>query len=136
VLLHSWSPHDAEQPWGADEGGPEALADELRTAGGTVEHVSMDLADPAAPHALVDAAHAAFGRRDAVVANHARSSGQNLEQLTAALRFAESSDVVVVVELNPPGPARVSETNFANPCRSEIPRALTICHAAQLLTPM
>ena len=84
VLLHSWSPHDAEQPWGADEGGVDALVDELRAAGGTVEHVSMDLADPAAPHALVDAAHAAFGRLDAVVANHARSSGQNLEQLTAA----------------------------------------------------
>ena len=84
VLLHSWSPHDAEQPWGADEGGVEALVDELRAAGGTVEHVSMDLADPAAPHALVDAAHDTFGRLDAVVANHARSSGQNLEQLTAA----------------------------------------------------
>ena len=26
VLLHSWSPHDAEQPWGADEGGVEALS--------------------------------------------------------------------------------------------------------------
>ncbi|MHB8295039.1 MAG: hypothetical protein ACYDH5_10540 [Acidimicrobiales bacterium] len=34
VMLHSWSPHDAEQPWGADPGGPEALLEELRAAGG------------------------------------------------------------------------------------------------------
>ena len=84
VLLHSWSPHDAEQPWGADEGGVEALLEELRGAGGAVEHVAADFADPAAPHALVDAAVDAFGRLDGVVANHARSSSQSLEQLTAA----------------------------------------------------
>ncbi len=23
VLLHSWAPHDAEQPWGADVGGAD-----------------------------------------------------------------------------------------------------------------
>lgn len=57
VMLHSWSPHDAEQPWGADPGGPEAV---------------------------IDATHRAFGRLDVVVANHARSSSQSLEQLTAA----------------------------------------------------
>jgi len=84
VLLHSWSAHDAEQPWGADDGGADALVEELRAAGGRAEHVSMDLSDAAAPHALVGAAHDAFGRLDAVVANHARSSGQSLEQLTAA----------------------------------------------------
>ncbi len=83
VLLHSWAPHDAEQPWGADPGGPEALADELRRAGGRVEHVSADLADSAAPAALVAAARQAFGHVDALVANHARSSGQALEDLTA-----------------------------------------------------
>jgi hypothetical protein len=30
VFLQSWSPHDAEQPWGADAGGPEALLLEFR----------------------------------------------------------------------------------------------------------
>ena len=84
LLLHSWSPHDAEQPWGADPGGVDALVEELRSAGGTVEHVSADLADPAAPHALVETARSTFGRLDAVVANHARSSSQSLEELTAA----------------------------------------------------
>ena len=83
VLLHSWQPHDAEQPWGADPDGPQALVDELRAAGGRVEHVSLDLSEPDAPAALVAAARDAFGHLDAVVANHARSSGQSLEELTA-----------------------------------------------------
>lgn len=83
VLLHSWAPHDAEQPWGADPGGPEALVDELRRTGGRIEHVSADLAGRDTPAALVDAARDAFGHVDAVVANHARSSMQSLEDLTA-----------------------------------------------------
>jgi 3-oxoacyl-[acyl-carrier protein] reductase len=83
VLLHSWAPHDAEQPWGADPGGPEALVEELRGTGGRVAHVSSDLADPDAPAALVAAAREALGHVDAVVANHARSSAQSLEELTA-----------------------------------------------------
>jgi 3-oxoacyl-[acyl-carrier protein] reductase len=84
VLLHTWAPHDAEQPWGADAGGPSALVDELREQGSRVEHVSADLADPDAPASLVEAARAAFGHVDAVVANHARSNRQALEELTAA----------------------------------------------------
>jgi len=59
------------------------LVDELRSAG-TVELVSADLADPDAPRRLVTTARDAFGHLDAVVANHARSSSQALEQLTAA----------------------------------------------------
>jgi 3-oxoacyl-[acyl-carrier protein] reductase len=84
ILLHSWSPADAEQPWGVDEGGPQALADDVRAAGGRVEHVSADLADPAAPAALFEAAVASFGHVDALVANHARSSSYALAELTAA----------------------------------------------------
>ncbi|WP_432486800.1 SDR family NAD(P)-dependent oxidoreductase [Kineococcus sp. SYSU DK018] len=84
VLLHSWSTHDTEQPWGADPGGPEALVDELRRAGGRVEHLSADLAVPDAPTAVLAAAHDVFGHVDALVANHARSSTQDLEHLTAA----------------------------------------------------
>ncbi len=73
-MLHSWSMHDAEQPWGADPGGPEALVAELRQAGGQVVPVAADFADPDAPHALVIAARDAFEHVDAVIANHARSS--------------------------------------------------------------
>jgi 3-oxoacyl-[acyl-carrier protein] reductase len=84
VYAHAWSPHDAEQPWGADPGGAEALVEELRQQGGRIELTSADFADPTAPADLVAAARAAFGHVDAVVANHARSSQQSLEQLTAA----------------------------------------------------
>jgi 3-oxoacyl-[acyl-carrier protein] reductase len=83
VLLHTWSPHDAEQPWGEDVEGPEAQLRELRAAGGRVAHLSADLADPATPAAVVAAARDAFGHVDALIANHARSSGQDLEHLTA-----------------------------------------------------
>jgi 3-oxoacyl-[acyl-carrier protein] reductase len=82
VFLHSWAPHDAEQPWGADPGGPEALVDELRQAGGRVEHFSADLADSDAPAALISTARNAFGHVDALVVNHARGVNQSLEDLT------------------------------------------------------
>lgn len=84
VLLHGWEPHDAEQPWGADPGGGAALLAELRAAGGRAELVTSDFADPDAPHAVVAAARDAFGHVDALVATHARSSAQTLEEVTAA----------------------------------------------------
>ena len=83
VVVHSFTPHDAEQPWGADPGGPESVVDTITAAGGRAVHVPADLADPEAPHRLVETARDAFGHVDVLVANHARSSGQTLEQLTA-----------------------------------------------------
>jgi 3-oxoacyl-[acyl-carrier protein] reductase len=83
VMLHSWSPHDAEQPWGADPEGAEPILAEIRAAGGRAEHVAADLADPEAPARLVEAARRTFGQVDVLIANHARSGAQSLEQLTA-----------------------------------------------------
>jgi len=80
VLVHSWSAHDARQAWGA---GPDGLVEEIRTQGGRAERAPADLADPEAPARSVTAARKAFGHLDVVVANHSRSSMQNLEQLTA-----------------------------------------------------
>jgi 3-oxoacyl-[acyl-carrier protein] reductase len=100
VVLHGWEPHDAEQPWGADPGGADALAAELRAAGGRVARVEADLAEPDAPAALVRAARDAFGHLDAVVANHARSSGRTLEDLTAAeldLTFAVNARATLLL---------------------------------------
>jgi 3-oxoacyl-[acyl-carrier protein] reductase len=84
VMIHSWSPHDEQQPWGADPGGVEALVAELRDAGGRAEHIEADFADADAPARVVDAACKAFGHLDVLVANHARSGIQSLERLTAA----------------------------------------------------
>ena len=81
VLVHSWAPADGEL---SDPGGVEELIAELRAAGGRLAHISADLADPATPAQLVVAARQTFGRLDVVVANHARSTRQSLEELTAA----------------------------------------------------
>lgn len=83
LVLHAWAPHDAEQPWGADEGGPEAIVDDLRAVDADVVAVDADFADPAAPADVVMTAVESFGHVDALVANHARSGIQSLEELTA-----------------------------------------------------
>ena len=86
LLVQSWSPHDAEQPWGAEPDGAEGVVAELRSElpGVRIEHTALDFADPEAPRAAVAAAHSAFGALDVLVANHARSSEQRLAALTAA----------------------------------------------------
>lgn len=86
LFVQSWAPHDAEQPCGADPAGPDGVVAELRRAvpDRRIEHAALDFADPAAPQACLDAAAAAFGRVDVLVANHARSSDQALCALTAA----------------------------------------------------
>ena len=47
----------------------EALADEIRELGGEVLAVALDVADPAATVAAYDAAEAAFGTVDTIIAN-------------------------------------------------------------------
>jgi 3-oxoacyl-[acyl-carrier protein] reductase len=83
VLVHSWAPHDAEQPWGAEPGGVEAVLDALGGAGPRLQHMAADLADADAPRELVARAVETFGRVDTLVANHARSSSLPLEAVTA-----------------------------------------------------
>jgi 3-oxoacyl-[acyl-carrier protein] reductase len=87
VLVHSWTAHDAAQPWGADPAGIEAVIGELRGLCGDsdrVDHVQADFADPASPPAVIERAVSRFGGVDVVVANHARSSAQGLADMTAA----------------------------------------------------
>lgn len=84
VLAHSWSAHDAEMPWGADEGGVERVLDELGgDAGDRLAHVEADLADPAAPAFVIGFAVQRFGAVNVLVANHARSSAMALRDVTA-----------------------------------------------------
>lgn len=82
VLAQSWTPHDEEQPWGA-----EPIEDVLAALGGTgprLEHVAADFAEPDAPERVVRRAVERFGAVDAVVANHARSALGTLDEVTAA----------------------------------------------------
>jgi 3-oxoacyl-[acyl-carrier protein] reductase len=90
LFLHHYAPHDRDQPWGADPGGLEAVLDGVTEAlaadGARVTHQEADLADPAAPSALIYAAAAAFGHLDILVCNHARSGDDGpLGTLTAAM---------------------------------------------------
>lgn len=70
AFTSGWAPHDADQPWGADDAEPADL--------------SLDLADPEAPARLVAAARVELGGVDVLLAVHARSSSQALAGLTAA----------------------------------------------------
>lgn len=69
VFTHGWTPHDAAQPWGADEG--------------FAPSIEADFADPAAPARVVGAAREALGALDVLVVNHARSGHGRLDELTA-----------------------------------------------------
>jgi len=86
LLCHHFSPHDAEQPWGADSVG--ATLDSVRghlVAGTRLIDIEADVRDPEAPQAVIEYAVRSFGTVDALVCNQA-SSGRDgaLERITAA----------------------------------------------------
>jgi 3-oxoacyl-[acyl-carrier protein] reductase len=83
VLIHSFAPHDAGRPWGADPGGIDALIGELGGTSDRLQHVEADLGDTGAPQRVMEAATGAFGAVDALVVNHAHGSSQSLETVTA-----------------------------------------------------
>ena len=87
VFCHHYSPHDAEQPWGAEE-----IEDVL---GGVREHLvgdavvsdlHLDLAEPDAPGRLIAAAEQSLGRLDALICNQAMSGSDGaIGELDAAM---------------------------------------------------
>jgi 3-oxoacyl-[acyl-carrier protein] reductase len=79
VLAHSWAPHDALQPHGADPRGVEGVIEELGGLGPRLGTIEADLAEVGAPARVIDYAHAQFGAVDGLVVNHARSSPGTLE---------------------------------------------------------
>ncbi|MFE6921226.1 SDR family oxidoreductase [Nocardia sp. NPDC057663] len=72
LFLTHWAPHDAQQPWGAED--PASLCRELG-AMTRVADLAVDLAEATAAERVIDEAVAAFGQVDILVANHARSGG-------------------------------------------------------------
>jgi len=87
--LSGWPSHDDEMPWGGDGARP-------RIAGMPWE--AADLSDPEVPARLVASHMSRYGRLDALVAVHARSSDQDLERVTAAemdLSFAVNARATV-----------------------------------------
>jgi len=73
VVATGWVPHDAEMPWGTDP---------VTTSPFVIgQH---DLEDPSTPGELIDEVVDEHGRIDIVVATHARSSHQQMTEVTAA----------------------------------------------------
>jgi 3-oxoacyl-[acyl-carrier protein] reductase len=89
LFLHSYAPHDRDQPWGEDPGGIQAVVAGVRGAlaavDASVHHLELDLALPEAPARLIEAAADAFGHLDILVCNHARGGDGPLGTLDAAL---------------------------------------------------
>ncbi|HEY3188607.1 MAG TPA: SDR family oxidoreductase [Solirubrobacteraceae bacterium] len=82
LMVHGFVPYDRAMPWGADAD-QDGLLDELRAVGTRVEPVEADFADPEAPGRVVEAAVAAFGHVDVLVANHTYSTRQPFLELGA-----------------------------------------------------
>ena len=76
VFFHHYSPHDTDQPWGADD--LDAVRAGIRAVlqnGAVTGDFSADLRGADAVEDLVDQAHALTGHLDILVCNHARSGG-------------------------------------------------------------
>lgn len=84
VFIHSFSPFDASQSWGADPDGIPALIATLQEHGTRIAHAEGNFLDPVVPRQIIDAAAQTFGHIDILIANHAYSTMGNLEALTAA----------------------------------------------------
>ena len=65
LFLHHYTPHDRDQPWGADPDGIQAVIDGVSSAlaadGTRVHDTELDLAAPRAPEQLITAAAGRFG---------------------------------------------------------------------------
>jgi 3-oxoacyl-[acyl-carrier protein] reductase len=88
LVIHHYTPHDRDQPWGADPGGLEAViggvTEALADPDAAVWHQEADLSDPDSPSRLVESAAATSRFLDILVCNHARSGGDGpLGTLTA-----------------------------------------------------
>lgn len=84
ILLTHWQAYDQEQPYGADDDGPDALLRELRALGVRAEGLQIDLADPASPARVLDVAEAELGPPMILVNNAAHSVDADYRTLDAA----------------------------------------------------
>jgi 3-oxoacyl-[acyl-carrier protein] reductase len=76
VFLHHYTPHDVDQPWGADD--LDAVVAGVRDAlhgDAVLGSAGADLRDTAQLDELFDAARALTGSVDLLVCNHARTGG-------------------------------------------------------------
>ena len=84
ILFTHWRAFDRTQPHGADEHGPAALEEELRTLGVRAVGMEVDLAPPDAAARVLDATVAHLGAPTILVNNAAYSVPVVYEEVTAA----------------------------------------------------
>ncbi len=100
IVIHGHAPSDADSLTTDTEGEVAAVLRELRTVDPGVVFLEADFADPAAPGAVVADALAARGVLSILIANHARSTMNSLDDVTAAeldLSFAVNSRATVLL---------------------------------------
>ncbi|WP_434318099.1 SDR family oxidoreductase [Leifsonia sp. P73] len=78
VAFAFWDDYDASMPWGAEERGHDAFADELRALGARALPVAVDLSHPEAPARAIERVRAGLGPIQALVASHAHSVDSGL----------------------------------------------------------
>ena len=87
IVAHHYRPHDASQPWGADD--IDAVMDSIRShlvGPARLVDIPADLAAPGEPARVVEQAAAAAGHLDALVCNQAMSSPDgSLSEMTEAV---------------------------------------------------
>lgn len=79
VFCQHFSPHDAQQSWGADD--VDAVLDGIRehcVEGARVVGMHADFSDPDAPSQVIGAAAEEFGRLSGLVCNHAQSGSDGM----------------------------------------------------------
>jgi 3-oxoacyl-[acyl-carrier protein] reductase len=94
VFIHHHAEHDAGQPWGRDDlDAVRAGIRERLRPGARFGDLAADLAEPDAAARVIDAAHAALGRLEILVCNHARSGGDGSIFDMTAQRLVAHFDV-------------------------------------------
>lgn len=83
VFFTHWGAYDREMSY-AEDGGSEALLEELRSIGAHAEGMELDLSRPDAPEELLDAVERWIGPPSILVNNAAHSSRDGYEALDAA----------------------------------------------------
>jgi 3-oxoacyl-[acyl-carrier protein] reductase len=83
VVIHSWSAHDANQPWAPEPGELGRLIEELGGLGDRLDHVEADFGDPHAPRAVIDHAVQRFGDTDVLIVNHAMAAPGRLSEISS-----------------------------------------------------
>ena len=79
LVIHHYTPHDRDQPWGADPGGHEAViggvTEALADPDAAVWDQEADLSDPDSPARLVESAAATSRFLDILVCNQPAAAG-------------------------------------------------------------